>query len=80
MPDLGYSPYPCPCHDLTIWPNDEIPKPRMGVDTNQYLTVLQGRLALLQGGGQAEDDQPAKRPAYDPADVAKIAASWRGTS
>ncbi|WP_199305948.1 hypothetical protein [Pseudanabaena sp. FACHB-2040] len=75
LPDMGYSPYPCPCHDLTIWPNDEIPKPRMGVDTNQHLSVLQSRLAQVQGV-----DQPATRPSYDPADAAKIAASWRSTS
>lgn len=77
LPDLGYFPYVCPCHDLTIvWPNDEIPCPRMGADTNQHLSRLQQRLRAVE----EMPEIPSRRPAYDPEDVANIAASWRSTS
>lgn len=90
LPDLGSSDYPCPCHDLTIWPNYDVPLPRMAADTHQFLTVLQKRLDQMQGATAEvsakrtalDGDSAAQRTAYedDLADVASIVASWRGTS
>lgn len=77
LPDLGYFPYVCPCHDLTfVWPNSETPPPRMGIDTNQHLSRLRQRLKAAEG----VSDTPSQPSAYEPGDVAKIAASWRSTS
>ena len=34
----------CPCNDLPTWPNDEVPKPRMGVNDNNHLQGIRKRL------------------------------------
>ncbi|WP_448381610.1 hypothetical protein [Gloeomargarita sp.] len=34
----------CPCHDLALWPNLELPLPHGVVDTRAYLAQLQVRL------------------------------------
>lgn len=44
MPINAVSDGPCPCYDLPSWPNDEIPQPRMAVDTHHHLGCLRDRL------------------------------------
>lgn len=34
----------CPCHDICLWPNTEIPEPRLPVDSQARLDNLRGRL------------------------------------
>ncbi|MGC1310298.1 MAG: hypothetical protein WA885_23970 [Phormidesmis sp.] len=36
--------HPCPCDDLSNWPNEEIPKPRLPIDSNQRLSQMSDRL------------------------------------
>ena len=44
MPQMTFTPFPCPCEDLSNWPNEEIPRPRLPVDSNQHLSRLNERL------------------------------------
>ena len=34
----------CPCNDLPTWPNEELPKPRLPVDSDQKLRNLRAQL------------------------------------
>jgi hypothetical protein len=34
----------CPCHDLPLWPNDEVPSPRSPVDSRAQLVQIRDRL------------------------------------
>lgn len=38
----------CPCSDLPSWPNDELPQPRMGVDSQDRLKSMRDRLSNSQ--------------------------------
>lgn len=38
------TPYPCPCSDIPNWPNEEIPRPRLPVNSQQRLEALADRL------------------------------------
>jgi hypothetical protein len=40
----GMTTSPCPCHDLALWPNLELPLPHGVVDTQAYLAQMQARL------------------------------------
>lgn len=42
----GLPPAACPCHDLTDWPNDELPSPRSPISTTNYLNQIRQRLLL----------------------------------
>jgi hypothetical protein len=44
MPIRGVKLSPCPCADLPLWPNAEIPQPRTGVCTTHHLNHLRQRL------------------------------------
>lgn len=44
MPVKGVNTAPCPCNDLPLWPNDEIPVPRLGVDNADHLENIRDRL------------------------------------
>lgn len=35
---------PCTCDDLDNWPNDELPRPRLPVDSQEHLSKLRSRL------------------------------------
>lgn len=35
----------CPCNDLPLWPNNEIPQPRLGVCATSYLEAIRDRLS-----------------------------------
>ncbi len=35
--DLGVSDFACPCHDLSDWPNTELPAPRSPISNQQQL-------------------------------------------
>ncbi|MGD1944423.1 MAG: hypothetical protein ACFB0G_24260 [Leptolyngbyaceae cyanobacterium] len=40
----GIKSSPCPCADLSSWPNSEVPQPRTGVSSNQQLDDIRQRL------------------------------------
>lgn len=42
----GLPPTTCPCHDLTDWPNNELPPPRSPISTTTYLNQIRQRLLL----------------------------------
>ena len=39
----------CPCHDLPLWPNDELPGPRSPVSDLSRLTEIRNRLENTEG-------------------------------
>lgn len=54
----------CPCHDLGLWPNTEIPAPRSPISTQMHLNSIRDRLLRTNA---AEDDReesssPNKQP------------------
>lgn len=44
IPQVEMSERLCPCNDLPTWPNEEIPKPRLPINSNQRLSNLKQRL------------------------------------
>jgi hypothetical protein len=42
--DLGMPPDLCPCHDLSTWPNTELPTPRDPVNSQDRLGRIRDRL------------------------------------
>ncbi|MBZ8181259.1 hypothetical protein [Oscillatoria salina] len=44
--NTGVQPLSCPCIDLPLWPNEELPKPRSPVDSFVYLSRIQERSNL----------------------------------
>ncbi|MEL6490641.1 MAG: hypothetical protein AAFQ95_11815 [Cyanobacteria bacterium J06621_3] len=34
----------CPCNDLPTWPNEELPKPRLPINSEQHLNQVKERL------------------------------------
>jgi hypothetical protein len=46
--DLGVVSPTCPCHDLSNWPNLELPLPRSPIDSSAYLSKIQQRLRQSQ--------------------------------
>lgn len=34
----------CPCNDVPDWPNEELPKPRLPINSNQHLSRVKDRL------------------------------------
>ena len=44
MVKLGIQDTSCPCNDLPLWPNTEIPHPRGSVDTKQGIDSIRDRL------------------------------------
>ncbi|MDC0832063.1 hypothetical protein AY599_19835 [Leptolyngbya valderiana BDU 20041] len=40
----------CPCHDLSFWPNDELPKPRLQVNTQVSLREICRRIVETGDG------------------------------
>ncbi len=43
------SAHPCPCDDLSNWPNADLPQPRLPVDSHRHLDQMNNR---LQSTGQ----------------------------
>lgn len=44
LPVAGIASPECPCHDLSNWPNTELPQPRTPVDSGQHLRSIYQRL------------------------------------
>ncbi|NCJ06070.1 hypothetical protein GS597_05980 [Synechococcales cyanobacterium C] len=44
LQSLGQNAVQCPCHDLAMWPNTELPLPRAPVDSTHHLQQLQRML------------------------------------
>ncbi|MEM9220599.1 MAG: hypothetical protein AAGD25_40550, partial [Cyanobacteria bacterium P01_F01_bin.150] len=44
MVEVGTYDGPCPCHDLELWPNTDLPQPRSPIDSNRRLLAIQTRL------------------------------------
>ncbi|MGK7890430.1 MAG: hypothetical protein AB4042_13925 [Leptolyngbyaceae cyanobacterium] len=47
MLELGINHHACPCSDLDLWPNFELPRPRSPVDTNAHLMAIHSRLLAV---------------------------------
>jgi hypothetical protein len=47
MISFGVQTGPCPCFDLPNWPNQDLPQPRMPIDSRKQLDQIRQR--LLQG-------------------------------
>jgi hypothetical protein len=47
MLSLGMRSPGCPCEDMPLWPNTELPAPRMPVDSRAQLDQIRDRLAKL---------------------------------
>lgn len=45
----------CPCHDLGLWPNSEIPAPRSPVSSQMHLSSIRARLLR----SNTPEDEPA---------------------
>lgn len=44
LPVAGIASPECPCHDLSNWPNTELPQPRTPVDSDKHLRSIYQRL------------------------------------
>ncbi|MGB3293702.1 MAG: hypothetical protein WBB01_12005 [Phormidesmis sp.] len=44
MPQADFTPHPCPCEDLSNWPNEEIPRPRLPINSYRHLGRMNERL------------------------------------
>ena len=51
LPLYGITPLSCPCSDIPLWPNTELPLPRSPVDTQSQLATIRDRL----GQGALDD-------------------------
>lgn len=47
IPNAGIAGPDCPCHDLSNWPNDELPHPRQPVSNGTHLQNIRQRLSEL---------------------------------
>lgn len=74
LPTLGLAAHPCPCHDLSTWPNYDMPMPRRAVQDDQKLSQIRARLARPT---PLADRSP--RGAYRAEDT-RIFSDWRGIS
>ncbi len=43
-PEVFVHPFPCPCNDLSSWPNEEIPQPRLPIDSQDRLSQIRQRI------------------------------------
>lgn len=46
--NIGMAPESCPCNDLPMWPNTEVPLPREPVDSKTRLNTIRDRLSKLR--------------------------------
>lgn len=46
--NIGIAPESCPCNDLPMWPNTEVPLPREPVDSKARLSTIRDRLSKLR--------------------------------
>jgi len=44
-PEVAIQSVLCPCNDLPTWPNEELPKPRLPVNSQRQLTAMSARLS-----------------------------------
>ncbi|WP_346290840.1 hypothetical protein [Sphaerothrix gracilis] len=67
MRAVGISDHPCPCNDLSTWPNSDIPAPRSAVDTPSHLKNIRHRLAQshLEADYANSPDYPKVRQAQE---------------
>ena len=74
LPTLGLTDSPCPCNDLSTWPNYDVPMPRPAVQDDQHLSQIQARLAR----STLLPDRSPRRP-YQAEDT-RVFSDWRGIS
>ncbi|WP_416674668.1 hypothetical protein [Egbenema bharatensis] len=58
MMNLGLQPPECPCADLPLWPNTELPKPRSPVSNQTQLNSIRDR---LRRSHQNRQDAPVQQ-------------------
>ncbi|MEM6868668.1 MAG: hypothetical protein AAGB19_01915 [Cyanobacteria bacterium P01_F01_bin.3] len=44
VPEVALSQLLCPCNDISDWPNEELPKPRLPIDSQRCLKAMRERL------------------------------------
>jgi hypothetical protein len=42
--NAGMPPSSCPCHEISTWPNLDVPAPRLPVDSQEHLNQIRDRL------------------------------------
>jgi hypothetical protein len=67
IPERGMSPSCCPCHDLSGWPNPELPMPRAPVSSQSRLRRLCSRLLDISRNSDSipRDRQPSESEEHD---------------
>lgn len=45
LPTAGVHDVACPCHDLPLWPNTELPQPRIPADSDSRLRQIHSKLS-----------------------------------
>lgn len=53
-PEVVINPFTCPCHDLDDWPNEEVPQPRLPIDSQARLSQIKQR--MVSKGHSASTD------------------------
>ena len=49
----------CPCNDLPLWPNHDVPRPRAPVSSLSHLTEIRARLETIEGSTSNNLDNEA---------------------
>lgn len=74
IPELGMTKSPCPCDDLSSWPNYDVPVPRTAVDSDRHLSDIQRRIENASG-----PDPLSPRDPYE-AEETSVFSAWRAKS
>ncbi len=59
----GMPPEACPCNDLPLWPNNEIPPPREAISTQNHLESIRNRLIRSNDQNDVLESESSKEPA-----------------
>ncbi|MDJ0703804.1 MAG: hypothetical protein QNJ46_11035 [Leptolyngbyaceae cyanobacterium MO_188.B28] len=57
LPTSGMPAEVCPCYDLALWPNHEVPRPRSPVSSASHLTGIRERLESVESSTEDEIDE-----------------------
>lgn len=52
-PEVALNPSPCPCNDLDGWPNEEVPQPRLPIDSRDRLSQIRQHILSQSTGDQS---------------------------
>lgn len=66
LPTRGLPPECCPCFDLPLWPNTDVPKPRSAVNTKSHLRDICDRLEETNAREASLNPTPNSEIAFTP--------------